>query len=73
MGVGITVAAGAVLVFFAVIGKLMRGSYLSGFAEGFSEARARFERIIKSVRDRKFRAALLEELQRSDSERERSK
>jgi hypothetical protein len=52
MGVGITVAAGAVVAFFAVLGYFTRAAYLNGFAAGFTAARARFKRIIDAANAR---------------------
>ena len=64
----VTVTGGAVAVFFLLLARVTRTAYLAGFAAGFTEARARFERVVKAVKDRKIRAAMIEELERSDDD-----
>jgi hypothetical protein len=64
----VTVTLGAVAVFFLLLGRVTRTAYLTGFAAGFTEARKRFERVIRATKDKKIRAVLMDEIKRSDDD-----
>ena len=62
----ITITAGAVIVFFIALGSVTRSAYLAGFAEGFTQARARFERIIKAAKAEKLFRGLLDDIDKGE-------
>ena len=53
MNVAVTITAGAVVAFFAVLSYVTRAAYFNGFAEGFDAARERFKRILHRANARK--------------------
>ena len=64
----VTVTFGAVASFFVALGIVTRSAYKSGFAEGFAEASARFEKIIKLAKAEKLFQGLLDDVGRDDSQ-----
>jgi len=56
----------AAIGFFASLGIVSRTAYHSGFAAGFAEARARFERIIRAAKAEKLFRGLLDDIERGN-------
>jgi len=64
--VALTITGGAVATFFLVLGYFTRTAYLNGFAEGFTAARERFERLLRAAKAKDLLKDLLQEFERLD-------
>ncbi len=59
---------GGVIAFFSALGYFTRAAYLNGFAAGFTEARARFLKVIKAAKAEKLFKSILADLERGSDD-----
>jgi hypothetical protein len=68
LNVAVIITAGAVTAFFSVVGWISRGAYFNGYAAGFSDARDRFERLLKVAGARELYKEVIAEFDRENSQ-----